>query len=336
MSENNKDWMVPSLEFLRKIFPSEEMASYLAECRIKNIDMIAKMVVLAPFSLERKRELLLSLEEDGYVSWFTDIADEIAQILQDMQLKPMEILMLKHCGCDESGQQYEDKYATAPFFSWEHLWKRVKELMAEDAENEDDMTWFIVERWTPDEAGQLTETCDYEILDGEICHYLAGDNERDKYENYHEVIQSQVNLPVPFHAGDIVTIDCRPFAPVIHAVILTVGDNVDCCCLQSACRSKEGKWESGGVKHGYCFPNEFDYQLLDGVTSPLYRLSTYKGELSEDEKFLGLVSQYVNGDEDRGESLFWVHTDEDVLKKIGQGGDGSQQFKKIDMEKKES
>jgi hypothetical protein len=172
-------------------------------------------------------------------------------------------------------------------------------------------------------------------LDGEICHYLAGDNERDKYENYHEVIQSQVNLPVPFHAGDIVTIDCRPFAPVVHAVILTVGDNRDCCCLQSACRSEEGKWETGGVKHGYCFPNEFDYHLLAGVTSPLYRIATFKEELPEDEKLLGLVSQYVSGDEDRGESLFWVYTDEDVLKKIGQGGDGLQQFKKIDTEKKE-
>jgi hypothetical protein len=329
--------MVPSLEFLRKIFPSEEMASYLAECRIKNDNMIANMIVLAPFSLERKRELLLSLEEDGCASWLTDIADDIAQILQDMQLKPMEVLILNYCVCDESGQQSVENRFTAPYYSWEPLWESVKVLMEGDAEDENDMTWFVVERWTPDENGLLKLTCSYRILNGELC-YFADELRPRRYANYYydATFPNDLNLPVPFHAGDIVTIDCRPFAPAIHAVILTVGDNVDCCCLQAACRSKDGIWVSGAVKHGSCFPDEFNLISSEDAISPLYRIATFKEELSEDEKLLGLISQYINGDEDRGERLrMWGSTDEDVLKKIGQGGDGLQQFKKIDTEKKE-
>jgi hypothetical protein len=108
---------------------------------------------------------------------------------------------------------------------------------------------------------------------------------------------------------------------VIHAVILTVGDNVDCCCLQAACRSKDGIWVSGAVKHGSCFPDEFNLISSEDAISPLYRIATFKEELSGDEKLLGLISQYINGDEDCGERLrIWGSTDEDVLKKIGQGG----------------
>ncbi len=45
---------------------------------------------------------------------------------------------------------------------------------------------------------------------------------------------SDLNLPVPFVPGDIISIDCRPYAKVKHAVILQLGDNHDCCSVQCA------------------------------------------------------------------------------------------------------
>ncbi len=63
------------------------------------------------------------------------------------------------------------------------------------------------------------------------------------------------NIPIPFHAGDIVTLDCRPFAPVSHTVILKIGDNRDCCCLQSLYREDNGTWDTEAVKQEF-EPNE--------------------------------------------------------------------------------
>ena len=41
-----------------------------------------------------------------------------------------------------------------------------------------------------------------------------------------------LNLPVPFRPGDILTVDCRPFAGPGRCLVLEVGDNRDCCCVQ--------------------------------------------------------------------------------------------------------
>ena len=78
------------------------------------------------------------------------------------------------------------------------------------------------------------------------------------------------NIPIPFHAGDIVTLDCRPFAPVSHTVILKIGDNRDCCCLQSLYREDNGTWDTEAVKQEF-EPNEIVSRqelLWDVIKSP--------------------------------------------------------------------
>ena len=112
-------------------------------------------------------------------------------------------------------------------------------------------------------------------------------------------MNSDLNLPIPFRAGDIVTVDCRPFAPVSHAVILEVGDNFDCCCVQALYRRRNGTWDTGAVKHGYILPGRELPQL-----SPLYRLATFHGQLPKEERLMEQVSRYVNGEEARGSALW--------------------------------
>lgn len=99
--------------------------------------------------------------------------------------------------------------------------------------------------------------------------------------------------------GDIVTADCRPFAPVSHIVILEVGDNRDCCCLQALYRNGDGVWDIGAVKHGHVLPN---FQL-PGI-SLLYRLAIFRGQLPKEERLLEKVSRYLSGDEGRGTALW--------------------------------
>lgn len=137
---------------------------------------------------------------------------------------------------------------------------------------------------------------DYTILDAGVCYFSHHNS------SYREVFDfsthQDLNLPVPFHAGDLVAIDCRPFAPVNHAVILEVGDNRDCCCLQALYRKSDGTWSTGAVKHGYASPNH------NAGISPLYRLSSFHGQLRSEERLLEQVSRYVNGDEERGSDLW--------------------------------
>ncbi len=70
-----------------------------------------------------------------------------------------------------------------------------------------------------------------------------------------------LKLPVPFHADDILTIDCHPSAPVSRAVILEVGDNCDCCCFQALYRNGDGTWGIGAVKHGNVLTNHHSPEI---------------------------------------------------------------------------
>ena len=59
-----------------------------------------------------------------------------------------------------------------------------------------------------------------------------------------------------------------------------------------------GKWNCGAVKHGAV---SYDYSPKPSF---LYRSKIYTGELSEEEKVLQLVSEYLHGDEEKGRDLY--------------------------------
>jgi len=122
-----------------------------------------------------------------------------------------------------------------------------------------------------------------------------------------------LNLPVPFKAGDIVEVDLYPFADKRIMEILEIGDNFDCCCLQAIGKNSDGAWNIGAVKHGHAGMN-----ILPCV-SPLYTMKIYKGELPHDLKILELVSNFIGGSEENGAKL-WDElapkddiTDEEIL-----------------------
>lgn len=302
---------------LKEIFPSEEMASYLARCPFDD-DMdcqrhyvfddtppeklplrrheLADAIAGAPISLDRKRELFLRLaegEEDGF---FSKLADMVSQAIQEMQPKEGEFFYLIRYGYNERIGSSEERSVGA-FLSWEHIFGAIPGESAGDIDDEDCLTWFCVEKWTPDRNGRLNSSCDYTVIENEVCYCHCEDfplHAQMAFEGF-----GGLNLPVPFHAGDIVTIDCRPFAPVRHVVILTIGDNCDCCSLSALYKEDNGTWAAGAVKHQQVFPVSGHYVGC----SPLYRLASFRGQLPEEERFLEVVSRYINGDEAYGRAL---------------------------------
>lgn len=302
---------------LKAIFPSTEMSDYLAVCPVSD-DMVstrayvfddappeklplrrhrlADAIAGAPISLERKLELLAMLAEEEETPYFAAIADKLKQAIQDMQPKQGEFLYLKSCCYHESGCAAKD--GLGPYLTWERLFDCVREFMRylNDDKSEDDLIWFEVEKWFPDGDGGLQNDFNCTILGTEICYFFSNmlhDRDLKRFESYRDL-----NLPVPFHAGDIVTVDCRPFEPVRHVVILEIGDNCDCCCLQALHRKGDGIWDIGAVKHGHVFPTH------PAGFSPLYRMETFHGQLPEEERLLEKVSRYINGDESRGAALW--------------------------------
>ena len=202
--------------------------------------------------------------------------------------------------------------------------ERIQEYHGYLEDDEKELTWFEVEKWLPDGTGKLKNDLDYTIFGTEVCYVVYNNSHRWDGPGFSP--DRDLNLPVPFHSGDIVTIDCRPSAPVSHAVILDVGDNRDCCCLQALYRNDDGTWDIGAVKHGYVLPNHHLPKI-----SPLYRLASFHGQLPEEERLLERVSWYVNGDEEHGSALWqyifglcdsrkkWTVTEEQILSYMENG-----------------
>lgn len=274
---------------IREIFPSKEMADYLANQSI-NKHCMADAIVNAPIPVERKIEILLSIADDDNV--FAEAADCMRKSLRKMELRSGEALFLLCYHFDESGHCVED--VLEPYLKWEYVLDYIRKIHRGD----DDLQHYLVMRWTPDENDRLINTYDYRFF-GDKLYYAECNISSLRDSGGYEILRD-LYLPIPFHAGDIVTIDCRPFAPVSHAIILRVGDNFDCCSVWAMYREDDGTYETGALKHGYVFPRSAGFVPL----SPLYRLASYKEELSEDERILGEVSSYIDGSEERGRELW--------------------------------
>ena len=116
---------------------------------------------------------------------------------------------------------------------------------------------------------------------------------------------SDLSIPTPFKAGDIVEVDCRPFGPPFRALIVEGRyQNDDSFPTILFKVPYTDKWEMTGLKY------KMFYKDADGGTyvprlSPLYRLrSVGKDEFNEADELLVKVAEWIAGDEERG-AAFW-------------------------------
>ena len=83
-----------------------------------------------------------------------------------------------------------------------------------------------------------------------------------------------LNLPVPYESGDVLVIDCAPFAPPVTVTVTDKVNDYDCCGVQVSYSDPcSGKQRTVSLKHGL---------ILDGIDcpyipilSPLYRISCF-------------------------------------------------------------
>lgn len=294
------------IDSINKFIESVQMKKYLVE----NVDILQKWQIIdlicgARASLTDKYEMLKKLseketdEDKEERNSATSAAKNAKSALEELVLNSGEVFLKMECGYD-----YEIKekklYGAEPCFSLEPVMRYINEEYTELEEDEkkDAVYWYELEKYVPDDVEKLDNSYAYTIApNGEIWFV------EKEYLRYGDFASSQdLNLPVPFEIGDIITIDCRPFAPLKHAVIVKIGDNWGCCSVQCMWVDNDGDIYGGALKHSSVFD---DKTFI--LVSPLYRAEVYEGELSEKEACLKDISKHVYRDEEKGRAL-WMYS----------------------------
>lgn len=236
-------------------------------------------------------EKLVWLEQQGSAR-----ADEARRALDGLKLKPGEFLWLTTVWYDSDFHGWESS-TEGPFPSLDAAVRHIRQDMVEQEWDEDSLCWTQLDKWMPGKDGAYRQSYTYYLIRDEIVYFDSHPtSRRDPFCG-----APDLDVPIPFKPGDIVTIDCRPFMP-IKPVVLLEANNHECCGVTCLFRREEdGKWEVGTVKHSRCWsvlPHVFP------AISPLYRLASFRGELIEGEWMLESVSDYIDGDVKKGQDLW--------------------------------
>lgn len=241
--------------------------------------------------------------------------DMIKKALKALHSSGPNELIYRKAVWDEQPQLYEEHEAgIAPFHTFEEALEDLRfEIEAEEIEDSagDDNCWTVFEKWRRSLSGIWKNPYTFYAIGDEVVFFEEmGYNEEGRYwevwdNTYGGDIAGDLNLRVPFEVGDIVTLDCRPFAPSAHAIILESerGGCADCCLpwvLSKRNReTKDGRslWGGSALKHGGGL-----HISMPGY-SMLYRLEVFEGELSEGEAILREVQEWLDGDPEKGKLL---------------------------------
>ena len=88
--------------------------------------------------------------------------------------------------------------------------------------------WWRVELWASDDSDNAEHRYNYYIYDKKICWFEKMKPVIQENGNKYYLIENRrylsgrvdLNLMTPFRTGDIVAVDCRPFGPAFHALVM--------------------------------------------------------------------------------------------------------------------
>ena len=293
--------------YLDKTMPSEIMRNYLKTQDLmvwQAIDIIEG----SPVSITIKLAELKKIRES--IRHTTDHEDiesvEVAILRIETALS-----LLDYEGVFTVEQGYFNYNSKEPVYGLEKVCDtldKVKKYINEEDKkyppDAEEYRWYNVEKWIKDKYGDYIQACEYHMVDNEILYIDISDTKSifelidiENIESLNLFFLGDLRLPVPFKAGDILEADGYPYGPKFRMIILEVGDNEDCCCVQGLAKNSEGRWESGAVKHGHV---SFSYYPK---TSSLYSVKVFTGQLADDESILYRVRDYISGKEENGRKL---------------------------------
>ena len=294
-----------TIELKREILgliESLELHAYLMEHteRLKLRDYVS-IIAGAPVGLKRKQGLLYKLRATSDIKqqdmdYLKLCCECIDQALQYLTMESETIFLIQLMGYDDDNKSdimdgpyimtsledmkkaVQEYYWNDPDSTWDTLYWRVELYL--DGMNEIKKNEFLSPMYTyiMDKDGEIQ----YFIHEKPSLNYLKGSLGSMVESQFYSGC-SDLNLPVSYQPGDVLFIDCRPYAPDVFCRLKEVGD--DCCGIQCEYVNPEGEIETGALKHGdYFFNHRKVYQYL----SPLYKAKIVsKDELDWDDYVKG-------------------------------------------------
>ena len=259
-------------EILKRLFVSEEFYSGLAKENLSEKNML-NIIACAPVSFDIKIELLTKLCDSGS-DLFKKYLNEI-KLYYDKIKNPSDgdVLILFTCKTDDDGFTQRQDYI--PVKNYDMAVNTIKKIKTPD----ENLVWYMLELWALKDDMFLPVR--YVFIDESPCYFSDSTSvpSNDVFSLYPDL-----NIPFMFSAGDIVEVNCTPFAEKTKVLVLEVRDKYDCC--QSIGLNFDGYYvKAGAIKHAHIFSkNEFAYPY-----SPLYKMK----KCTTDNVLINKLSSYI-------------------------------------------
>lgn len=281
------------------LMDAKAMKNYLLKNRDKlKPEHYRDIIVGAPIALTKKRALLTRLAAEtgdeavkDYLEPLRDAVDSLTRVAPGKS-----VLLVEEVYPDHPEGAY-----VFPAATYTGARKAIAAYNAEWQEGgeDDPVAWYWelrLYRLLPDGTfhHDYTYVCAW---DGEPQYFRKRDHDTLVGRHFGAPIP-ELNLPVPYRPGDILSVDCRPYTRSAYCLILEVGD--DCCGVQCLFRDKTGRLQTGAFKHGRYLEGAYDKRQY---LSPLYRAEPYTRPLPEEYTFLEPLARKIREDPDYGKAL---------------------------------
>jgi len=209
-----------------------------------------------------------------------------------------------------------------------------KYIENEECDNDTDEGYYRMESWDAYDTKWKNPRYDYYYYRGKICWFEKLNPRKQEHGNTYYMPENRefadgdldLSFKSPYKPGDIVLIDCRPFGPPFHAMILEARDQWDCCFPIIVFKYPgTDDWTLTPLKHRRLY-KDIGWHTYEPMLSPLYRLRRVREEeFTETDEQLMKLSKMVSGSEEKaakvwekwnsapGDSLSW----EKVLEVFG-------------------
>ena len=285
VSEEHKNRIVEAC------FESEEMIEHYKKHELDD-RKLCDLICGAPISLEKKAELMEPCKDNKY---FTKMYEQTLTAIDELSLGENEILILSEYDYWEKIDFKMLEYKRV--LSLDEAFEAYMQYSAEKRSEQDgkDDCWEVIEKWSLNESGFADLLYTYDFIEGVPVYFTKHGKPGNGF--FRNDLSPYISLP--FEKGDIVTVDCYPFAPITNVIFLEDGfdkNGWNKCHARILYKKQDGSWIDG-----------LSLQSLWSPTHPklssLYRLRKYDGELGEDEDFIRKVQSFVRANDKNGENL---------------------------------
>ncbi len=286
-------------KYIDEFMFSPEMRSYLKSTELEGFNF-AELIAFSPVPVERKLEAFRSLAKEAGLNKDFGLQQEYVEQSQCFE-KALSFLsedgvFVIEPACYSDYTHDADGYFDSVLADLNDVKDYIRDFYIKCELDRDDLWWFDVSKWIKNNEGKYIEACDYIFVRDEIWYSDICDDPGSIQYNFYW--SDNLNLPVPFKPGDILQSNRFPFGPKVKYLILEIGDNSDCCCVQALFRGEGGLWDTGALKHGHV---GYSHNIQG---SPLYTATAYNSIEDEDDRILSRVKDYIGGDEVKGKKLW--------------------------------